>query len=130
MEPERDSSRGATGLILLGFVWFLGTLVLGAVGFSYGFAFTGASAENAELAEVLIYTAFWLGGGAPVVGLAAAMHLHNKAGTWFYGLVVLSLVGLVLFAVYQHKSRSDYVWQEDPPVCTAPPERAHGVPGC
>ncbi|MFB9208329.1 hypothetical protein ACFFV7_44615 [Nonomuraea spiralis] len=130
MEPERTESRGGSALLILGVVWVLGTLVLGWLGFEYSFALMGAKPANEDLGQVLIYLALGLGGGAPVVGLMTAWVLNNKGGTWFYGLVVLGMVIFVIFAMYQYKSRSNHVWQEDPPVCTAPPERAHGVPGC
>ncbi|MFI7697023.1 hypothetical protein ACIBQ6_48700 [Nonomuraea sp. NPDC049655] len=130
MEPESSGSRGSTALLVLGGVWVLGTLVLGWLGFAYSFALMGAEPANADLGQVLIYLALGLGGGGPVVGLIAARALNNKGGSWFYGLIVLGMVLFVIFAMYQYKSRSNHVWQEDPPVCTAPPERAHGVPGC
>ncbi|MEU1725349.1 hypothetical protein [Nonomuraea sp. NPDC005692] len=129
MEPEHSKSRGSLALTLLGLVWFFGTLVLGYMGLYYGMAFMGPSRDG-DLAQMLIYVALGLGGGAPVVGLIAARLLNNKGGTWFYGLVVLAMVLFVIFAAYQYKSRSNHIYKEDPPVCTAPPERAQGVPGC
>jgi hypothetical protein len=128
MKPERGGSRGGMGLAVLGVVWFCGTVSLAYAALFYGFALMGASSRNGELAQVLIYAALALGSGAPVVGLLVAMHLRNKAGILVYGLIVLGLVALVL--VTMSKGRSNHVYKQDPPICTAPPERAAGVPGC
>jgi len=128
MKPEPGRSRGGTGLGVLGIVWFFGTLTLGYLGVANGLVFAGGTSRNAELAQVLIYAALTLGFGAPVVGLFVAMNLGNKAGTVIYGLIVLGLATLVI--VVMPKDRSNHVYKQDPPICTAPPEKALGVPGC
>ncbi|MEV4216815.1 hypothetical protein [Nonomuraea sp. NPDC049725] len=128
MEPERGGSRGGTGFVVLGVGWFFGTMILGYLALYNGFALAGAPSRNAELAQVLIYAALALGGGAPLVGLFASMLLNNKGGMVLYGLIVLALAALVLALTSQ--GRSDHVYKEDPAVCTAPPDEAAGVPGC
>ncbi|GAA3160761.1 hypothetical protein [Nonomuraea roseoviolacea] len=80
MGPGRSGSRGSTALTLLGLVWFFGTLILGYLALYNGMALAGAPARDGELAQVLICAALGLGGGAPVVGLVAAMVLDNKGG--------------------------------------------------
>ncbi|WP_336216823.1 hypothetical protein [Nonomuraea sp. LPB2021202275-12-8] len=128
MEPERSRSRGGTGLALLGIIWFFGTLSLGWAALYYGLAFAGAPSRNGDLAQALVYAAIALGGGAPAVGLVVAIRLHNRAGTWVYGLIVLGLA--ILGISTMSGERTNHVYKEDPAICTAPPERALEVPGC
>ncbi|WP_157548608.1 hypothetical protein [Nonomuraea candida] len=128
MEPEHGLSRGSAALIVLVIVWFFGTLSLGYAALYYGLVIGTGPSRDGDLAHTLIYAAITLGIGAPVVGLAIAIRLHHKAGTWVYGLIVLGLVVLGISAL--SGQRDNHVYKEDPAICTAPPELALEVPGC
>ncbi|GAA3086227.1 hypothetical protein [Streptosporangium carneum] len=127
MTSDSTGRRGGAKLALLGIIWFTGTPLLGVLAFTFGFSLMGGTPKNAQLAAVLAVAALVLGFGAPVVGLLAALAARNRSGVWVYGMIVTA-IGILAVAVLPRSDGPAY--REDPPVCTAPPDRAVGVPGC
>ncbi|OUC84311.1 hypothetical protein CA984_40225 [Streptosporangium minutum] len=128
MTSDNTARRGSTALGVLGVIWFIGTPLSAYLAFVFGFALAGAEAKNAQLAEVLAITALGLGLGTPVVGLFIALALNNKGGMWAYGVIVAAIGTLII--VIAPKDSGSPIYREDLPVCTAPPDKEAGVPGC
>ncbi|WP_157545379.1 hypothetical protein [Microtetraspora fusca] len=130
MTWDGADQRNGGKLAALGIVWFAGTPFLAMVAFWFGFSLAGAEPVNAQLAVVFAFAAAILGLGAPVVGLLFSLTSRNKIGAWIYGLITAA-IGVLLYTQVVAPMMARYpAYVEDPPVCTAPPDRAAGVPGC
>ncbi|WP_433512848.1 hypothetical protein ACQP2T_55850 [Nonomuraea sp. CA-143628] len=125
-EPDQGQPKGGTALLLLGLLWLIGTPTLGVLAFSFGFTLTEGASANETLFLVCGIAMLVLGLGAPPVGFIASLALNNKAGAWTYGVIVAAFVAVAFVT----RDRGGPVHVEEPAVCTAPPDKAVGVPGC
>jgi hypothetical protein len=120
---KRDNG---TRLLLLGIVWLCGTPLLAALAFSYGFALAGAEPRNAPLAAAFAVAALAVGVGAPVVGLLISLATGKKVAAALFAAPLVVL----LFCVVRTVPIDRVPVSNEPEVCTAPPDKAVGVPGC
>ncbi|MFI6537377.1 hypothetical protein ACIBHY_33340 [Nonomuraea sp. NPDC050547] len=123
-----NQQRGGGALTAITITWVAGTPLLAIATFQTGFALPGVQPANGSLAIVLFWATLLLGFGAPALGfIVAASHSH-KAGAWVYG-VICALLAVIAFWLIP-KERPQPVRQPEPLICTAPPDKAVGVPGC
>ncbi|WP_067181418.1 hypothetical protein [Microtetraspora niveoalba] len=130
MTSDGTGSRSGGRLLALGIIWFVGTPLLAVLAFMFGFALGDNEPANEKAATVLVVAALILGLGAPVVGLLLSLAARNKIGLVGYGLITAAIGVLLYTQVAAPMLAKRTIRVEEPLVCTAPPDRASGVPGC
>ncbi|MFF5211131.1 hypothetical protein [Streptosporangium sp. NPDC000396] len=115
----------------MGVFWLVGTLLLALLTFENGFALAGTEPNNAQLAAVFAVATVTVGVGVPVIGLLVSLVTRR----WVAAVLFATpLMALLFVAIRMELLPIDRIFPattpSQPEICTAPPDKAVGVPGC
>ncbi|NUW31578.1 hypothetical protein HTZ77_09085 [Nonomuraea sp. SMC257] len=90
MKPDPQPKDAAWPWLLF-LLWILGTPLLGALWFSYGFALAGGQATNKQLSQICGYAMLIVGFGAPMLGLLLALASKRRNATIVFTLALIAV---------------------------------------